>query len=87
MVVKSVFIVISVYKTKIAQIGVQKVLRNFGYKRGEGGVTLFTTSNLRVFKTTGKECFQEAMLIGFFSILIQIYNRDTQRIIEVLGPH
>ena len=35
MVVKSVFTVISVNKTKIAYIGAQKVLRNFGYKRGE----------------------------------------------------
>ena len=34
MVVKSVFTVISVNKTKIAYIGAQKVLRNFGYKRG-----------------------------------------------------
>ena len=35
MVVKSVFTVIFVNKTKIAYIGAQKVLRNFGYKRGE----------------------------------------------------
>ena len=32
MVVKSVLTVISVNKTKIAYIGAQKVLRNFGYK-------------------------------------------------------
>ena len=35
MVVKSVFTVISVNKTKIAYIGAQKVLQNFGHKRGE----------------------------------------------------
>ena len=35
MVVKNVFTVISVNKTKIAYIGAQNVLRNFGYKRGE----------------------------------------------------
>ena len=35
MVVKRVFTVISVYKTEITYIGAQKVLRNFGYKRGD----------------------------------------------------
>ena len=36
MLVKSVFTVISVYETKIAYIGAQKLLRNLGYERGRG---------------------------------------------------
>ena len=36
MVVKSVFTVISVNKTKIAYIGAQKALPNFGEKKGGG---------------------------------------------------
>ena len=35
MVVKSIFTVISVCKIKIAETSAQKILRNFGYKRGK----------------------------------------------------